>query len=800
MKKKLFNIKPAVLSIFFGVLFFSFFTAIFPSSALAVANLSLVPASGSYIIGANIPISLTVDSGGDSINAALVDLTFDNTKLNVSSINTSASIFTTWTEYPSFSNSAGTIHFSGGIPHGYTGVGSIFIINFTGIAQGTGIVDFVAGEQVLLNDGSGTNVFGTATGGVYDILPVPLSVSCSASPSSTLINTPVTFSAAASGETGPYTYVWTGDCAGSAATCIKSYSTTGTKTATVTATSANSKTKSNTCSATVGLPGLNVSCSASPSSTAPNTPVTFSATASGGVGSYTYSWSNACTGSNQTCTNSYSTEGTKTATVTVISGALNLSSNCSANIGLPGVNVSCSSNAQSIDTDQPVTFSAAASGGNGSYTYSWSNDCTGSDQTCTNTYSAPGLKTATVTATSAGHNSSANCLLAVNAVCPPVTPGTGGPQHNICSSDNTCVPTNGSGQDVCQTDSDCEAVITPITQFIETPAVQIVTKTVYKVVNTPQGSAATQTVSTTGAVVATVAAASSLIPFSLFELLLLLLRLFGLLMTALGLKKRVSSWGVVYDSVTKQPLDPAYIVLKNLQGKEVSSAITDLDGRYGFLVEPGVYQMQAHKSNYNFPSQKLAGKAYDELYRDLYFGGDIIVKTSGEIIVKNIPLDPVKFDWNEFLKKSKNLMKFYSKWDIILRRIYDLFFVIGFITAIIAYIFAPYPYNTFIIILYVALLLIRIFGVKPKTYGYIVDRDTDVPLSFPIIRVMTSDSNKEIISKSADRYGKYYCLVPLGKYYVKIEKKNDDGSYSLVYTSPIIDVSKKGIIKERFKV
>ena len=114
MKKKLFNIKPAVLSIFFGVLFFSFFTAIFPSSALAVANLSLVPASGSYIIGANIPISLTVDSGGDSINAALVDLTFDNTKLNVSSINTSASIFTTWTEYPSFSNSAGTIHFSGG--------------------------------------------------------------------------------------------------------------------------------------------------------------------------------------------------------------------------------------------------------------------------------------------------------------------------------------------------------------------------------------------------------------------------------------------------------------------------------------------------------------------------------------------------------------------------------------------------------------------------------------------------------------------------------------------------------------
>jgi len=808
MQKKIFNIRANIFFIFFCVLFCSIFAVIFPSSASAAANLSLIPASGSYIMGVNIPVSLTVDSGGVSINAAGLDLTFDNTKFNVSSIDTSASIFTTWTEYPAFSNFAGTIHFSGGIPHGFTGIGSILTINLKGIAQGTGNVDFVAGGKVLLNDGLGTNAIGTTTGGTYDILPVPMSVSCSASPSSTIINTPVTFSAAASGEVGPYTYVWTGACAGSNPTCTDSYSTTGTKTATVTATSSNSKTKTNTCSASVGLPGLNVSCSASPSSTAPNTQVTFSATASGGVGSYSYSWSNDCTGSSTTtCTNSYSTTGSKTATITVISGSQTSSSNCSVNIGLPGLNVSCSPSTQSIDANQPATFSATASGGSGIYTYSWSNDCTGSDQACTNSYSTPGLKTATVTVTSGGNSSSANCLLAVNAVCPaPV-----GLQHAICSSDGKCVSVFGAGQDVCQTDNDCKILITPpitpvtptiITKVIEVPIkeVQVVTKTVYKAVNTPQGSAVTKTVSTTGAVVATAAAASSLFPFSFFELLLLPLRLFGLLMTALGLKKRVLSWGVAYDSVTKQPLDPAYVVLKNQQGKEVSSAITDLDGRFGFLVEPGVYQMQARKSNYNFPSQKLAGKAHDELYRDLYFGEDIIIKTSGEIIVKNIPLDPIKFDWNEFSKKNKNLMKFYSKWDIILRRIYDFFFAIGFIAAIVAYIFSPYPYNTVIIMLYVLFMLFRIFGVKSKTYGYIVDKMTGVPISFPIIRVITADSNREIASKSADRYGKYYCLVPPGKYYLNIEKKNEDGSYSLAYTSPVINVSHKGIIKQGFKI
>jgi hypothetical protein len=300
--------------------------------------------------------------------------------------------------------------------------------------------------------------------------------------------------------------------------------------------------------------------------------------------------------------------------------------------------------------------------------------------------------------------------------------------------------------------------------------------------------------------VATVAAVDASLSFPFFEIFLIPFRLFSLLMTAFGLKKRSLPWGVVYDSVTKQPLDPAYVVLKNLQGKNVSSAITDLDGRYGFLVEPGVYQMSVRKTNYNFPSQKLAGRTHDELHTDLYFGENIEIKKAEEVIIKNIPLDAIKFDWNEFAKKDKSLMKFYSKWDIFLRKIYDYFFVIGFIVAVIAYIFAPYPYNAVIIILYVILLLLRVLGLKPKSYGYIVDKTTGIPLSFAIIRVVMPDSDIVLASKSADKYGKYYCLVPPGKYCVKIEKKNEDGSYSLVYTSPIIDVSKKGIINEGFKI
>jgi hypothetical protein len=771
--------------LFLGIIFL-FCAVFFPLNVQAASNLYLNPASGSHILGNDFPVTIEVNTGADTINAVSVDLVFDKAKFIVSSIDVSSSVFSMWPEYPSYSNTNGTIHFSGGTPKtGFSGTGVLLVINFKGVSDGFGDASFSAGSKVLKNDGLGTNITGTTTGGIYEILPVPLSVSCSASPSSTLANTLVTFTANASGGAGNYTYSWANACFGTGSTCSNSFITLGTKTATVTVTS-NGKTASANCSTVIGLPGLNVSCSASPNPTTINTPVAFTVNATGGDGNYIYSWSNACTGTDSTCTKSFTTQGTKTATVTVTSNGKTASSNCSTDVNLPGLNVSCTSSAQSVDINTSVTFTANASGGDGNYTYSWSNACIGTDSTCSESYSASGLKTAKVTVTSSGQNSSADCLLVVNINCPTCSGSSSG-------------GSGGGTVEIIKTITNTETIVKNIIEQVPGPVKYVVVEA-QKIVDAPEVSVATKTVSTAGAAAAAVAAVSPLFTLPFFELFLIPLRLFGLLLIALGIRKRGLSWGVAYDSVTKRPLDPAYITLKNTEGKEVYSAITDLDGRFGFLVEPGIYQLQASKTNYSFPSKKLAGKSSDELYADLYFGENIIVKTSGETIAKNIPLDPIKFDWNEYAKKSHNLNIFYSKWDVILRKAYDLIFAIGFIVAIISYILAPYPYNTVIIILYIIFLLLRVFGIKPKSYGYITEKATGIPLSFPIIRVMTADGDRLIASKSADRYGKYYCLVPPGKYYVKIEKKNEDGSYSLIHTSAVIDVSKKGIIKERFKV
>ena len=390
--------------------------------------------------------------------------------------------------------------------------------------------------------------------------------------------------------------------------------------------------------------------------------------------------------------------------------------------------------------------------------------------------------------------------------------------HNECNRENQCVSVNGFGSDSCKTSADCgaileepkedisvEKIIEGVKELIKNIAknAKTVALEVKKAVNTPIGSAVTKIISTTGAVTVTAVTSTAIFlapSFSFYDFIITLIRIWGILLTFLGLRKKSKPWGVVYDSETKRPLDPAYVTLKDLKGKDVASNITDIDGRYGFLAEPGTYNIVVRKTNYGFPSKKLAGKANDEIYNNLYFGEQMQIQKTGDVIAKNIPMDPVRFDWNEFAKKNKTFMKFYSKWDIIIRKFSDWFFVIGFAVAISAYVFAPYPYNTIILLFYFILLLLRLTGLKPAYSGYVIEKSTGLPLSFAVIRVVSPGTNFEVSHKIADAYGRYYCLVPKGRYLVKIEKKNNDGSYSLVHASETIDASKKGIINKKFQI
>jgi len=171
----------------------------------------------------------------------------------------------------------------------------------------------------------------------------------------------------------------------------------------------------------------------------------------------------------------------------------------------------------------------------------------------------------------------------------------------------------------------------------------------------------------------------------------------------------------------------------------------------------------------------------------------------GEVIVKNIPMDPLKFDWNEFAKRDMKVMKFFSQKQIWWNYLLIVLFAVGLVFSLIATTILPSLFNFIILGIYFCLFVLRLFVLKPRPSGIVQYQKDNIPLAFAIIRAFQANTNQEITHKVTDQYGRYYCLVPNGKYYVKIDEKNIDESYTTVFNSGLIEV-KKGYIKEKFKV
>ena len=162
--KKIFLIASIIASFFIG----SF--GAHASDIRIVTNKTIVSA------GETVSATVYIDSPTESINNAEGTISFPKGQITANSINSAGSVFSMWVEQPSFSNSAGTITFNGGIPNpGYKGSsGKVFDISFTAQSSGTIEIAF-SNVAIRLNDGSGTNVVSQKIKAVLnqDVVPTP---------------------------------------------------------------------------------------------------------------------------------------------------------------------------------------------------------------------------------------------------------------------------------------------------------------------------------------------------------------------------------------------------------------------------------------------------------------------------------------------------------------------------------------------------------------------------------------------------------------------------------------------------
>jgi len=154
----------------------SIFSIFLPLTIKAAgASLYLSPNSGSFFVDSTFDVSVSVNTGGEDINAVQVDIKFDPQKLQVASPTTGKSFIEVWVAQPTYSNTKGTLSFIGGIPSPgiNTSAGLVSTVTFRAISPGQTTIQFLDSSKVLRNDPEGTDILTSKSKGVYTILIPP---------------------------------------------------------------------------------------------------------------------------------------------------------------------------------------------------------------------------------------------------------------------------------------------------------------------------------------------------------------------------------------------------------------------------------------------------------------------------------------------------------------------------------------------------------------------------------------------------------------------------------------------------
>ena len=231
-------------------------------------------------------------------------------------------------------------------------------------------------------------------------------------------------------------------------------------------------------------------------------------------------------------------------------------------------------------------------------------------------------------------------------------------------------------------------------------------------------------------------------------------------------RRKRKGWGVVYNSLTKNPIDLAYVRLVDVStGRIVRTKITDGLGRFAFFVGKGRYKLEASKDKFDFPSEVVKDSKADGRYGEIYHSEEIVVEADAHRVSPNIPLDPA-----EVVEAS--VRKMMAK--AIMRKVQFAISLTGIALAIVSIAIVPSPKTFFILCAHIALFfLIRrlAFPPKPRTWGTIYGAVQKKPLHYAVARIFDTEYNKLLDTQLTDAKGRYAFLASQRKYYVTYEKK-----------------------------
>jgi hypothetical protein len=272
--------------------------------------------------------------------------------------------------------------------------------------------------------------------------------------------------------------------------------------------------------------------------------------------------------------------------------------------------------------------------------------------------------------------------------------------------------------------------------------------------------------------------------------LLAYLQFFAVQPILLLARRQRERWGVIYDSLTKNPVPLAIVrVFDKKTGRLVQTRVSDRNGRYQFIADKGDYYIEIKKDEYKFPSTILYGKTQDVKYYGLYFGGTISVSDK-QVLNYNIPIDanhPVRSIKSELRSKTT-------------RRFQYLLSFIGPFGATASLIIKPSWWVAALLVVQLFLIYVsRKLAIPPKlkSWGVVTDEVTHKPISHAVVRIFDVRYNKLLESQVSDASGRYGFLVGKNTYYLTVEKSG----FAMTKSDPIeITDEAGGIVAQNIKL
>lgn len=128
-----------------------------PALLSPLTDIKLEPQRGTVVVGETFPVTVVVSSQ-EPVNVFQGELVFDESVLQIVSIDYNTSIATLWAERPWYENGEGTLNFIGGTtaPGGFVGTGDLITITFRSIAPGNATIS-MREARILKHDGLGSD-------------------------------------------------------------------------------------------------------------------------------------------------------------------------------------------------------------------------------------------------------------------------------------------------------------------------------------------------------------------------------------------------------------------------------------------------------------------------------------------------------------------------------------------------------------------------------------------------------------------------------------------------------------------